>query len=424
MAVPVTPFTQPASSVPYVPTGYESLSADIQRKRAIADSLLNQQASQNMQSPLQALAEMANAWAGKHLEKKADEQQADMDWQRQQQAQQVQQQISDALTKGAQPADIVNQFGSNPMTANIPIVKAMTEAYTKQLGNSTEVDGAPVQLRQPDGSIKSFMRMKDGSMKAIDQGTVANEMKLGPSGQVYDPMAIKAGTNLPDVSKEVYLGADGKPVLNQPLIGAKENIARAGKTTVNTSTYVNAMDKSFGKQIPEAVVNELTSNRSAGMSYLQSRPDLDRAERALKSGMINGFGASARLDIARAADMFGITGKTQRERIANTQIFMQGMGKQILPIIEKMKPASDTDVKTANLMAGGDINLSTGAMLSAIRSAKQAGHQAVQNTRSRVKELSATFGRDPDIANGLKSFDIAETPGEKAQRILAQRRGK
>lgn len=409
--VQMPPMMQPAGAVPYVPTGYESLSADIQRKRAIADAMLNAKQPANMQSPLQALAQVFEAYGGNHLEKKADEQQADLDWQRQQQMQQVVGGITDALHKGATPGDIAQQYGANPQTANLPIVKAMMDTYAASLKNGAEVDGAPIQLQTENG-IKTFQRMKDGTLKPVAEGTIANEKKLFNDVAV-DPYAVKPGTTFPDFSKDMYIGPDGKPVLNQPLIGAKKDIAHAGATKVSFSPYIDASDKSFGKAIPEATVADLTKSRDAVLSYIQSKPELERAKHALNSGIFSGFAANTKLDLARAADAFGITGRSTAEKIANTQTFIQNMGRQTLPILQALRPASDTDVKTAQMMAGGDISLSPAAMRRAVQAAEEAGSAAYTQHKSRIKQLGQDYSNRPEIVQGIQTFDVPNLPESK-----------
>jgi len=230
------------------------------------------------------------------------------------------------------------------------------------------------------------------------------------NGVAVDLQHTAPGTVLPqNLNDIVYRDPKtGQPVVNQPLVGAKESIANAGKTQVSTSTFVNAMDKSFGKVIPEAVVADLTKSRDAALAYAQTKPELDRAAAALKKGIIGGFAAGTRMDVARAADFFGITGKSNAERIANTQTYIQNMGRQTLPILQALRPASDTDVKTAQMMAGGDVTLSPRAMMNAINAAREAGANSVRAHKARIKTLQGSFGSDPQIAAGLGAFDVPD----------------
>ena len=57
-----------------IPTGYESQQRDIERRRKIAEALIEKGLGPQgqMTSPWQALAQAANAWAGKRMQKKTD----------------------------------------------------------------------------------------------------------------------------------------------------------------------------------------------------------------------------------------------------------------------------------------------------------------------------------------------------------------
>lgn len=398
------------NQVPYVPTGYESLGAAIQQKQAIAKALLEQGLSQDrqMRSPFELLGHLAQTWAGKSMQKEATKEQTELDAKRAADYQTIAASVQEALARGATPEQIATQYGSDPRTANMPIVKAMLDAYGQSMKNRTEV-GAPMEMTGPDGKPITGAFDKAGGWHPTTGLSLPGKVE-NVNGVAVDLQHTAPGTVLPqNLNDIVYRDPKtGQPVVNQPLVGAKESIAKAGKTQVTNSTYVNAMDKSFGKVIPEAVVADLTKSRDAALAYTQTKPELDRAAEALRKGIIGGFAAGTRMDVARAADFFGITGKSNAERIANTQTYIQNMGRQTLPILQALRPASDTDVKTAQMMAGGDVTLSPRAMMNAINAAREAGANSVRSHKARVKTLQGSFGSDPQIAAGLGAFDVPD----------------
>ena len=61
-----------SGQVPYIPTGYEGLQSQAATKRKIAESLLASRMPDNARSWAQVLGHIAEAWAGKSLQKDAD----------------------------------------------------------------------------------------------------------------------------------------------------------------------------------------------------------------------------------------------------------------------------------------------------------------------------------------------------------------
>jgi len=322
MAIPTTPMMVPQNQTPYIPTGYETIQGDIARRRALADSLLNQQQQGPMTSPFQALAQVLAAWGGKHLEKRADQEQTDLDARRmadyQGRLSNFQKDISDPT---ADQTSVLAKYSTDPLLANNPLVEAMIKAQQKKMENSGEVTGAPIDLKGPDGNIHTFMQMKDGSMKEVSQGTTAHKMELGPSGQVYDPYNQKPGTVLNDVSKNVIIGPDGKPTLNTPAVSAALSIASAGKPSYN-ATFVNtgegAYAKSIGDEIGKTDAAAIQAGRAAPQAYQSAQRIID----LLKKNPITGTGASARLALDSALATIGITGAGKVTATQNLQAEM------------------------------------------------------------------------------------------------------
>lgn len=108
------------------------------------------------------------------------------------------------------------------------------EALTKAAGARFE----PYTL-SPGGARYS------GSTKIAE---AAPEMKIAPSGQVYDPRNIQPGQVFNDPNQLMYVTPDGKPVLNQPLFNAKTQLAREGSSKSNT-TIINDGQKGFDNEL-------------------------------------------------------------------------------------------------------------------------------------------------------------------------------
>lgn len=164
-----------------IPTGYESEQRAIERRRKIAEALLQQglQSNPNMTSPWQAIAQVANAFVGRRMEKKAD-------------------QRSDALSgkiKGdfdaattefnndaamLQPSQLVAKYRNNPMMAeNLkPYEAALQRALTEREALTT---------------FNGKMQRQGDVVGQYDQGKPTDMIRRDATGNEFlNPMAVDA----------------------------------------------------------------------------------------------------------------------------------------------------------------------------------------------------------------------------------------
>jgi hypothetical protein len=423
MMTPNTPMTETGSTVPYVPTGYESLQAEIARRRAIGDALVSHSLGQQapMVSPFQMLAQIVQAWGGNKLEGQANQQQADLDQRRMGDYQNAvtgfQHDISDPTKDQTQ---VLAAASSNPYLAHNGLVEAMLKAQQKKSENASTVNGAPIQLATPgpDGKpvLKSYIQMQDGTMKPIDQGVVPEKLGTGPSGQLFGEYTGALKGVMPDVSKNVIVGADGHtPITNTPAVTAAKEIAAAGKTSVNT-TLVNTGESAYGKGMGEGIAKEDTAILQAGRDAPKAYQSAQRIKDLLKQHPITGSTANARLALDSLLSTIGITGSgtvtaTQnlQAELANTTLANihtsglgagQGFTDKDREFLEAAK-AGTLEKSADNILHLADLN----------QRAAIAAHEAGRRVLGRMKMSPTTALMVPGLENDYNVPIDGSSPG-------------
>lgn len=154
-----------------LPTGYEDEQLKAERKRKIAQALLERGLTPqaNMQSWTQVLGQLANAGVGRILDKRADKIDADV---RARMLSDYGTKISDfnTATGGANvdPQDIVKRFGSDPMLQDQ--VKPYVDALSHRLSQREDIVKTPTAFRR--------------------QGDIVNQ-------PIFDPNAMMVPTGQP-----------------------------------------------------------------------------------------------------------------------------------------------------------------------------------------------------------------------------------
>lgn len=126
--------------------------------------------------------------------------------------------------------------------------------------NATEIMGIPAaearqlyQIGGPEALTKAAsarfepFTLSPGAVRYQGGAKVAEvppEMKIAPSGQVYDPRNIQPGQVFNDPNNLMFIGPDGKPQRNDLLFDTKKAIQAAGAAKSNT-TIINDGQKGF-----------------------------------------------------------------------------------------------------------------------------------------------------------------------------------
>jgi hypothetical protein len=194
----------------------------------------------------------------------------------------------------------------------------------RQLG---AVPNAPNQQRVeiPDGKggkRVGFVDMTNPNPMStfVEAGAQPPKAEILPSGQAINPFTVQPGTTFNDPNKLMTIGADGQPVVNQPLVEAKGQIAARGaarnNVTVNAPSDNKYMDERRKNQATQ--FNDLEKAAQSAHNQIVA---LDRFLDASKKGL---QGGAAPL-IAGAQNFLASFGYSS-ESLKNTRIMEQVVG--------------------------------------------------------------------------------------------------
>jgi hypothetical protein len=300
---------------------------DITRQREMAKMLLQKGLTDNMQgqmvsgryvgaSPIQGIANMYAAYTGRQMAKEADAKQLEL-------------------------SKMLRQEGVRDIGEYMKALQGTPETITQQ--------------QATEGNLPQGQTMLD------DQGQRTLVPQVNPAvGPDYNKaLAVALGSRSPlvqalgaqtigEMTKPQKLGADEQLVRFNPQSQKYETIgAGAPKATNEYKNYQEAVRGGYKGSFPEyqfalkkagASNTIVNTEKSYGQAFGQGLAGNDvklydsasRAPQMLETvketrklldndKLYVGFGANQKLDLARAADAFGITGRDTADKISNTQ---------------------------------------------------------------------------------------------------------
>jgi hypothetical protein len=116
-----------------------------------------------------------------------------------------------------------------------PEMQSIAMQQAMALAKPKEPKWQLTELRQPDGTVKKgYADMNSASPESTFRPLGVEPVKREfVAGQPVNPYTQT--TPVADPNQLMSLGADGKPVVNQPLVDVKKGIAAAGKANVTTN---------------------------------------------------------------------------------------------------------------------------------------------------------------------------------------------
>lgn len=216
------------------------------------------------------------------------------------------------------------------------------QAQTRQMGIRAQ--------EEEDTRKRNAAMMTPESLSAMGL-TPQQASILGPDGlrqlQLYNLEKRSAGTGHWASSNELPQGADPKnPIWIGP--DGQPKAVGTGGTTINNA--VNPIMKGVGDQFDKSLESARSSAGTIG-TLNAAREQLDAS-----GGIISGTGASAKLDFAKAAKIFGV----DDPRITNTETFRAAVKPVVLSTVKSLGSGtaiSNADREFAEKAVGGDINL-------------------------------------------------------------------
>lgn len=307
--------------------GYEPQVQDISRQRELSKLLLQQGLEGNLKGqmigniyvpshPLEGLANIYSAYKGRQLAREADTKQAQLaDLIRQQTSKDLQD-YSEAVTP-REAVEAQAEFIPQGQTA-------VDDQGMPTYGYKPAVEAVPEKKADYNKGLSILMGSKSPQSQALGNALLADMFKTQKLGEGetlvrgnfqggFTPIAGEGGakktTNIKDYEYDVSRGYKGS--FNDWLTNQK----RAGATNVNVST-----EKSYGGAFGQGLAkNDLDLYDQATKSP-EALETVKSTKKLLDSGKVyTGFGANAKLDLARVGDALGVVGKDTQEKITNTQ---------------------------------------------------------------------------------------------------------
>lgn len=312
---------------------------DITRQREMAKLLL----TQGMQSPqgqmignryvgahpLQFLGNLAQTWAGKSMVEEADKKQAEL-------AEMLRAEGDKDILAYRQAVTPVARVEAKPEF--IPQGQtALDDQGMPTYGYQAPVAAVPEKKADYDLGMSILRRSKDPETRQLAKLLMAEQIKtlVVPEGGTV----IRGGIG---GSGETIQGAPKEPTEYKEYLKAKEGgfqgsffdyqqaLKRAGATNVTVST-----EKSYGSAFGQGLAKSDLDLYDQAKQAPQMLENVQNTKKLIDSGKVyTGFGAGAKLDLARAGSALGVTGKDTNEVIANTQQLFANRAQTTLDAIK------------------------------------------------------------------------------------------
>lgn len=347
----------------YMPGEWDIQAGDIERQRKMAEMLQQESMNDDLRGSMVGGIYVAPSWtqgiakvlksyqAGKMLES-ADQRQRDLAQNQNIERQTTLQKYADMLRGTPESMNgQMYQGGNNPdedtgmgyRAAAAPDPKGANSVLLNSRDPALQQFGLQQILKETQGNADKFGKINphDYTPESIQKFAATGDfaalvpvrkMELAPSGVAYNPYQVQPGQVFNDPNKLIAIGNNGAPVVNQPLVNAKKEIARSGAANVNVNTAQKPFLTEIGKGVGEAV------NAAFGQAQQaqQTLANVDQIRSGLGS-VFTGPGANARVTLAQIGETLGVNGRDTTEKLVNTRNVLQGLARQELAAAGQMK---------------------------------------------------------------------------------------
>lgn len=343
-------------------TDFGTEQSAIERQRKLAELLQQQSMTPDQGQTVsgwyvaptkaQGVAKIAQALAAAYRGSQLDQQQSDLNSRQNKALSEGLQSYQQTLqgTPAQQRQIVDDEYG--PQTINEPAVPGDRRAALAKLLESNhpmlQQMGAQMMMKEPE-KVNAFGKIdpKDYTQESIGKFAASqNFADLVPvrkrefvNGMAVDAFNTPIGTVVPKESNPyadlVVPGPGGQIMPNTPLINAKKDIAKSGKTDVNLA--VNT-EKSFLNQVGEGVGKNIIDAQQKAQGAANTINTVNQIRDAIGSGkVIVGPGADARVFLEQVGQQIGVAGKDATERLTNTRQAIQGLAQLELEGAQQMK---------------------------------------------------------------------------------------
>lgn len=183
-----------------------------------------------------------------------------------------------------------------------------------------------------------------------DQGNVWNVNNLTGQRTVALKKEEGAGRPITPEERKAYGIPDNIPVM---MTDRGPKAISTGGTTVNNN---------LGGGSDKQIFDEFVERSKAARATAQGLSALRTARAAIDAGAITGFRADNRLQLQKAASLFGIA---EPEKIQNSEVFKAAIAPQVAAVLKATvgnANISDSDRRFAERAAGGSLDLDEGSI--------------------------------------------------------------
>lgn len=431
----------------------------IERRRALAQALQQESMAPIGQqeaggravaiSPVQGIAKLVQALAGKYGQQKADDQQQEyVTRKRGENATELQGIIQALKGTPATPAtEATPEVQGNNPSAYVPAQaaqpgtpqgapdpdKALMMAMRSQnpqaqaIGSTLMSSMLPktpkwtaTEQPQPDGTvvkgfvdvnsrdpIKTFQPLGTAPVKnEFVNGQGVNPFTAAPTGQ-----AIPKQPDAPNLAGDLLVpGANGQLVPNSALIDAKKQIAKSGASNTNISVTA---DKSYASNLGEGLAKQDVATLDAARNAPQQIATSQRILKLLDTTKpITGTGADARLAVNKA---FATAGLVDPKDANATEALISDLNKQTLSAVKSSglgagNGFTDKDLQFLQSATSGSI-ASTPAN---IRRMAQLNDRAARETIKKGQGIMTFIKKNPDKFGSVGNSVDLQMPPEYA----------
>lgn len=341
--------------------------------------------------------------------------------------------VLDTLTKNLVAAgqqrpihSLADALGVQRRAASDQAVNEMQMALAKRrVDNQTQKN----KLEQDKWETQQVAEATISKIRTIPniQDRIPYYKELGSAGQ----KAFEEDLKVWDTTRQYGTTVNGEPrTVTEGFnaagqLGILGSVPRSAGQNIEVNTHIPGEPR-YGR-INEKRAESLEAQQLKLEDTAIALKNLSESEKMLNDAIISGFGADWRLSFAKAANLVGANNE---ELIANTEAYMNSMGRQTAEIIKAFGSGtglSDADREYAQGIAGGSIKISPKAMKKLINMAKKGymNKLEVHNKKAKVFHDADTQGQlmgsymvdyvfEPSEED-LDSIDTSKTPLKKAE---------
>ena len=200
--------------------------------------------------------------------------------------------------------------------------------------------------------------------------------------------------------------------INEDTGEAKITQRNGSLVTVNTGDEAPVPNNSIFANDARYIREELNKSQEDAVGLRTALEATYNAKSLLDQGMVTGFGADFRLNLSRAADLLGLGGGSEREKVANTEAFIAETGQLVGQVIKQFGAGtglSDADREYARKISAGEIALNEQSLRRILDIREKAFRAAAEAYNARLDAVGKHYTGVDDYYRRI-SIDPPENP--------------